>query len=107
MSKLQSFPYAGRRFGLENRNTACRKMLQRPAVPFAISRRNGASHADEIILLLNWFRGATFRFLVPKRLTAAQWKLAIGAFHAINRHSPANTVYSFLQFPCLKLVVIG
>jgi hypothetical protein len=76
---------------------------------FAISRRNGASHANEIILRLNWPCGATFTFLSPKELISAQiespddWRF----LDATKGHALLNAVYSFLQFPCLKFAVIG
>ncbi len=39
----------------------------------AISRRNGAFRADEIILRLNWPHGTTFTFLSLKALTGANY----------------------------------
>jgi hypothetical protein len=50
----------------------------------AISRQNGASRADEIILRLNLSHGTTFTFLSLKALTGANCQSS-------NSHLPALT----------------
>jgi hypothetical protein len=85
MSKLQSFPYAGQGVLVLTTGTllagkCCSGQLFR----FAISRRNGASHADEIILLLNWFRGTTFTFLSLKESTPCQLRIQGLAFFRVD-----------------------
>jgi len=74
MSKLQSCPYAGQAFfGTENRNTVTAQMLRVSGSRIAISRRDSASHADEIIIRLNWHGGAIFTFFSLKGVNCAQF----------------------------------
>src|ERR1700739_4883618 len=59
---------------------------------FAISRRDSASHTDEIIIRLNWIGGATFTFLSLKRVN-----LRANSGSALWRERPCTSV-SGLQF---------
>src|SRR3954470_7765840 len=71
---------------------------------FAISRRNGASHADEIILRLNCSRGATFNFLAQKELRAQIPRRAMGDLVWDER--PCTSI-SGLQFFTIYVFKLG
>jgi hypothetical protein len=44
---------------------------------------------------------------LAKELTRANCQFSDWHFRVAEGHVPTNTVYSFLQFRCLKFVVIG
>jgi hypothetical protein len=70
----------------------------------AISRRNGASHANEIILLLNWFRGTTFTFLSLKELTRANCQFSDWHFPPLAEgHVPTKYGLQFFTISMFKV----